>query len=292
MKNLKLFHLVPAILLTTLFLSCSTPRVMNGPEQEEWLSLFNGKNLDGWVPKIRGYAAGENYANTFRVEDGILKVSYEGYTGDYANRFGHLFYQQPFSYYRLRATYRFVGEQAPGGPSWALRNSGLMIHGQPAATMGLDQDFPISIEAQLLGGTGAGERPTANLCTPGTHVEMDGALFTDHCVNSNSKTYPGDQWVSVEILALGDSLIQHYVEGGLVLAYSKPQIGGGAVAGHDPSVKMDGTPLTGGTISLQSESHPVEFQSVELLNLEGCMDPKASNYKAYYLKHNAGACVY
>ena len=288
---MKFNRLLLSVMLTSLLFSCSISHKVN-TAQEEWLPLFNGKNLDGWIPKIQGYAAGENYANTFRVEDGLLKVSYEDYSGDFTDRFGHLFYQQPFSYYRLRTTYRFVGEQASGGPGWALRNSGLMIHGQPAESMGLDQNFPISIEVQLLGGNGVDERPTANLCTPGTHVEIDGKLFTDHCINSSSKTYAGDQWVTVEILVLGDSLIQHYVEGDTVLTYSKPQIGGGVVDGFDPSVKRDGTPLTGGTISLQSESHPVEFQSVELLNLEGCMDPKASNYKAYYLKHDGESCRY
>ena len=289
---MKFNRLLLSVILTCFLFSCSTSRKATTTVQEEWLPLFNGKNLDGWIPKIRGYAAGENYANTFRVEDGILKVSYQDYSGDFDSRFGHLFYEQPFSYYRLRTTYRFVGEQAAGGAGWARRNSGLMIHGQSAASMGLDQDFPISIEAQLLGGTGEGDRPTANLCTPGTHVEMDGKLFTDHCINSSSKTYDGDQWVTVELLVLGDSLIQHYVEGDTVLTYSKPQIGGGAVDGFDPAVKLDGMPLAGGTISLQSESHPVEFRVVELLNLEGCMDPKARNYKAYYVKHDGGRCKY
>ncbi|MCO6476964.1 MAG: DUF1080 domain-containing protein [Phaeodactylibacter sp.] len=284
-------YLLFSFALAGLLFSCSTSRKFS-PQQEEWLPLFNGKNLDGWAPKIRGYATGENYANTFRVEDGLLKTSYENYEGDYNGRFGHLFYEQPFSYYRLRATYRFVGEQAAGAPGWALRNSGLMIHGQAAESMGLNQDFPISIEVQLLGGTGEGERPTANLCTPGTHVVMNGKLHTDHCINSTSRTYDGDQWVTVEVLVLGDSLIQHYVEGETVLSYSKPQIGGGNVDGFGPSVKLDGMMLTGGTISLQSESHPVEFQSVELLNLKGCMDPKAKNYKVYYVKHDGGRCLY
>lgn len=288
MKN----QLLPLLLLSAVLLSaCHTGKLPSQASKEEWQPLFNGKNLDGWTPKIKGHALGENFANTFRVENGILKASYDGYTA-FDDQFGHLFFERPFSYYRLRATYRFTGEQAPGGAGWALRNSGLMIHGQSAESMGLDQDFPISIEVQLLGGTGEGERPTANLCTPGTHVELNGQLFTDHCVNSSSRTYEGGQWVTVEVLALGDSLIRHFVNGELVLSYSRPLVGGGVVNGFDPAAKPDGTPLTGGTISLQSESHPVEFQSVELLNLEGCMDPKAKNYKSYYVKHRAADCRY
>lgn len=158
--------------------------------------------------------------------------------------------------------------------------------------MGKDQDFPISIEAQFLGGTGEGERPTANLCTPGTHVFMNDTLFTKHCINSTSKTYHGEQWVSTEFLVLGDSIIQHMVEGEVVLEYTKPQIGGGVVDGFDESVKKDGDALTGGYIALQSESHPVEFRKVEILDLCGCMDQKASNYKSYYAKADNSKCKY
>lgn len=260
-------------------------------DQEEWIQLFNGRNLNGWNVKIRGHELNDNFGDTFEADDGVLKVDYGQYD-DFAETFGHIFYQTPYNYYRLRIEYRFVGEQAPNGPGWAYRNSGVMIHGQSAESMGLDQDFPISIEVQFLGGSGTGERPTANLCTPGTHVEMKGQLETGHCFNSTSKTYHGDDWVTVEVLALGDSLIQHIMEDQVVMEYQKPQIGGGTVSGHDPGVKIDGKALTGGTISLQSESHPIEFRKVELLNLEGCMDPEATNYKSYFIKADNSTCVY
>src|SRR5262249_54857162 len=152
------------------------------PPGDEWIQLFNGKNLDGWTPKIKGYELGENFGHTFRVENGILRVVYDRYT-TFDNRFGHLFYKDSFSHYMLRVEYRFLGEQVPGGPSWGLRNSGIMIHGQPAETMEKDQDFPVSIEVQLLGGTGSGDRPTANVCTPGTNMVMNGQLITRHCTN-------------------------------------------------------------------------------------------------------------
>jgi hypothetical protein len=155
----------------------------NAADRQDWIRLFNGTNLDGWTPKITGYEAGENFGDTFRVRDGKLVVSYDQYDA-FGDRFGHLFYEDTFSYYRIAIEYRFVGEQAKGGPDWAVRNSGVMLHGQRPETMPRDQDFPISIEAQFLGGAGSGERTTANLCTPGTHVEMNGELFTTHCVNS------------------------------------------------------------------------------------------------------------
>jgi hypothetical protein len=259
--------------------------------REDWVQLFNGRDLSGWVPKIRGFAAGDNFGRTFRVENGVLKVSYDAYD-QFGDRFGHLFYEKPFSHYVLVAEYRFVGEQSRGGPSWALRNSGLMIHGQPVETMGKDQDFPISIEVQLLGGSGTGERTTANLCTPGTHVVMNGQLVTEHCINSSSKTFHGEQWVRVEVEVHGDGRIVHRVNGETVLTYEKPQIGGGVVSGFDPAVKQDGRLLSAGSISLQSESHPVEFRKVELLSLIGCMDPIALNYRTYVLEADASACRY
>ena len=258
---------------------------------KDWLQLFNGKDLAGWDIKIAGHELNDNFGNTFRVEHGLLEVRYDRYAA-FDDQFGHIFYHEPFSYYIIAAEYRFVGEQARGGADWALRNSGIMVHSQSARSMTKDQDFPISIEVQLLGGAGKGERPTANLCTPGTHVVMHDTLVTTHCLNSRSKTYHGAQWVRVEVLVLGDSLIRHSVNGEPVFEYTKPQIGGGVVNHFDPAVKRDGTPLTGGYIALQSESHPIDFRKVELLNLSGCTDRKASNYKSYYVHSDPRTCRY
>ena len=235
-------------------------------QRDEWIPLFNGKNLDGWTPKIKGYELGDNFGDTFRVEKGVLKVAYDQYE-QFDSRFGHLFFEKPFSHYRLRLEYRFVGKQVPGGPGWARRNSGVMIHGQSPESMDRDQNFPVSIEVQLLGGNQTETRSTANLCTPGTHVEMDGKLIKQHCINSKSKTYRGDQWVTVEIEVRGNELISHRIDGREVLAYQKPQLDerdGDAKKLLATQDKM----LNSGSISLQSESHPIEFRKVELLNLK------------------------
>jgi len=261
----------------------------NDPNQKEWIQLFNGKSLDGWTPKFAKHDLGENFRNTFRVEDGLLKVRYDQWP-TFDGEFGHLFYKDPFSYYLLAAEYRFVGEQVAGGPSWAIRNNGLMLHSPHPRTMLRDQDFPISLEVQLLGGLGAGPRSTANLCTPGTHVVMNGALHTPHCTNSTSPTYDGDQWVRVEVIVHGNDEIRHIVDGATVLQYSKPQIGGGAVSNFDPAIKVDGTPLTGGYIALQAETAPIDFRKIELLNLEGCTDRRFPSYRAYFVKSNPAMC--
>lgn len=262
-------------------------------DRADWIQLFNGRDLNDWIIKFAGHDVGVNLHDTFRVEDDLLRVRYDRWSG-FTDEFGHIFYREPFSYYRLAAEYRFVGEQAPGAPAgldWALRNNGLMLHAQHPKTMTKAQDFPISIEVQLLGGLANGKpRPTANLCTPGTHVEMGGKLVTRHCVNSASKTYEGDQWVRVEVLVHGNELIQHMVDGDVVLEYSHPQTGGGEVKFFDPAVKIDGTPLTGGYIALQAESAPTDFRKVELLNLEGCMDPASAAFRPYFVKSNPAMC--
>lgn len=254
-----------SIFLILITIGCQTSRKKN--TLDDWVQLFNGKDIIDWSAKITGYPLNNNYGNTFRVEDGKLKVEYDDYA-DFANKFGHLFYKEKYSYYLLGMEYRFVGDQVAGGPGWAFRNSGAMIHSQDPETMMLNQDFPISIEVQLLGGNGKDERPTANLCTPGTNVVMNGKLYTNHCISSSSKTYHGDQWVRVEVLVLGDSLIEHIIDGETVLKYENPQMGDGNVSNFDPAVKKDGMLLKEGYISLQSESHPIEFRKVELFNLE------------------------
>jgi hypothetical protein len=259
--------------------------------KENWESMFNGKDLTGWTPKIRYHAAGENFGNTFRVENGNLVVRYDAYDA-FNETFGHLFFNKQYGYYRIRLDYRFVGDQVKNGPGWATRNSGIMVHGQTPQSMGKNQDFPVSIEVQLLGGNGKDPRTTCNLCTPGTNVEMNGKLVTQHCINSSSATYHGDQWVRAEVLVLGDSVVKHFANGIEVLSYEKPQVGGGNVDNQEIVFGQPGMLLKRGTISLQSESHPVEFKNIVILNLEGCMDPKALNYKSYYIQSKPEDCRY
>jgi len=255
-----------SVLVLLSFLAAAVLGAEEPAGQDEWVQLFNGKDLTGWTPKIKGHELGDNFANTFRVEDGVLKVAYDGYE-NFGGKFGHLFYKEPFSNYILRVQYRFVGQQVPGGPGWAFRNSGIMIHGQPAESMRKDQNFPVSIEVQLLGGGGSGTRPTANVCTPGTHIVMDGKLVTRHCNSSRSKTYHGDQWVTVEVEVHGNKLIRHIIDGQTVLEYTHPQLDE-KDADARRLIHNGDKMLHGGTISLQSESHPVEFRKVELRKLE------------------------
>lgn len=260
-------------------------------EEEAWIPIFNGQDMKDWIVKIHHHEAGVNYGNTFRVEEGILKVRYDEYEGDFNDQFGHLYYKQPYSYYKLKLEYRFVGELHPGAPDYTLRNSGVMFHSQDPRSMPKEQNWPISVEMQFLGGLGDGNpRPTGNMCSPGTDVVYEGQIDPRHCINSSSETYEGDQWVKAELIVLGDSLVTHLINGDTVLQYTQPQIGGGVVEGYNELIKQDGQLLKEGFIAMQSEGQPIDFRNIELLNLEGCMDPQSPNYKSYYVQPKPETC--
>lgn len=292
-----------SVLLVSLFIiSTIQLKAQRKKDNREWETIFNGKDLSGWDIKIAGEKLNSNYKNTFRAEDGILKIEYDQYQG-FNGKFGHIYYKKPYSYYIIRFEYRFVGNQIAGGASWNIRNSGVMLHSQSAESLSIGQDFPVSLELQLLGGLGAGTRHTGNLCTPGTQVFVNNELNDNHCIDSESKTYHGDVWVKAEAIVLGDSIIHHIIDGKKVLTYTHPTIGGGFVSkDYDwAAAKVDNaeywiqrqnTPLGEGYIALQAESHPIHFRNIEVLNLKGCMDRKATNYKSYYQKADNSLCEY
>jgi hypothetical protein len=273
---------------------------------EDWISLFNGKDLTGWDMKIADRPLNDNYLNTFQVKKGMIRIVYDAYE-NFDDKYGHLYYKKPYSHYKLRFDYRFVGEQTSGGEAWNIRNSGVMVHSQSAESNTFEQHFPVSIEVQLLGGLSNGkERNTANLCSPGTAVERFGEIDYRHCINSSSRTYDGDQWVSVEVVVMGDEYIAHLIENDTVLRYEHPQIGGAfinknqkgkdwesmGVTNKEEWIAKEGQYLSEGYIALQAESHPIDFKNIELLNLCGCTDPKAVNYKSYFVKSETKSCVY
>jgi len=233
----------------------------------EWIQLFNGKDLKDWVIKIKSYELGDNHGDTFRVEDGILKVSYDKYKGPFRGRFGHLFYKKQFSNYLLRVEYRIVGEQCQGAPGWAYRNSGIMLHGQTPESMEKNQDFPISAELQLLRGNGTDERSTSNLCTPGTNVVVGGKLRLEHCLSSTSKTYHGDGWITAIAEVHGNGTIRHILDGKTVFEYSQVQLDERDQYSQKLLAAGAEKRIAQGTISLQSEGHPIEFRKVELRRL-------------------------
>ncbi len=236
--------------------------------------------------KFAHHEVGDNYADTFRVENGVIRVMYDKY-GDFGARFGHLFYKQKLSHYVLALEYRFFGEQVKGGPSYAKLNSGVMVHSQAPETILKDQDWPISVEAQFL----AGGRTTMNVCTPGTEIFMKGEMVKAHCTNATSKIYGNDEWVAVEVEVLGSERVRHLIDGQTVLQYEKPMIGGGVANGFDPAIKKDGTVLEAGYIGLQAESQPVEFRNIRLLDLSGCMKPESPAYRAYFVHRDDTRCT-
>ena len=238
-------------------------------DEPKWVSLFNGKDLTGWTIKIAKRPLGENFADTFRVEDGILKVSYDGYD-KFDEQFGHLFTNLAYSHYILRLEYRFTGTMIPDAPKYVNLNSGVMLHAQPPQSMRFDQGFPASLEMQFLADEGKGERSTANLCTPGTHVEMGGQLITKHIVKSSAPTFPAEHWVRAEVEVRGNEEIIHRINGVEVLRYQRPQLDptNNNAPATDQIEAGGNVMLSYGHIALQAEGQPVWFRKIELMSLE------------------------
>lgn len=234
---------------------------------KEWHALFNGKDLSGWTIKIANRPLNENYAETFRVDDGMLKVSYDRYQ-KFDMRFGHLYTNQPYSKYILRLEYRIVGQAIADAPHWAKLNSGVMIHSQSPLSLRLEQAFPVSMEFQFLATGATAGTQTANAVTPGTNLEIDGKMLTDHIIDSKSKLFPLDEWVTAEVEVHGHEEVIHRINGVEVLRYQHPQL--------DPRdadaqrLMAAGAPLqlSFGHIALQAEGHPIWFRNIRIRPLD------------------------
>lgn len=275
--------LVPICLLGLAFSASALDltKVPNG----DWVQLFNGKDLDGWVKKVRPLPVGQDPYDTWYVKDSLLWVDYTKYTGNFNDRFGHMAYQKrKFSYYLMRAVYQFYGTQTGAGsaPDWAIQNNGLMYHSQSMESMGQDQEFPASVEFQLLGEKNIqnNDGTTANVCGVGATFIINGVRGDYWCRKATPRNIIGQPWVKVEGLVLGDSVSRHIVEGDTVLKYTSIL------------AKADQKPLKEGYIAIQAESAPIKFKTIEVLDLVGCQDPKASNYRDYFVKGDASLCKF
>lgn len=260
-------------ILGSLLFSCTSKNtevseIQKEEVKPEWIEMFNGENLEGWTPKIQHHETGENYAETFRVKDGNIEVNYDDYSEGFDDRYGHLFYEKPFSSFHMTWEYRFTDQWLEDAASYTYRNSGVMFHSQAPNSILKEQDWPISVEWQMLAEEKEGEpRPTGNMCSPGTDVFFEGEKDPRHCINSTSPTFKWDEWVRADLIVFADSLVIHLVNGDTVLQYTKPQIGGGTANRFDPAIKIDGTPLTEGYIGLQSEGQGVLFRDLRIKEL-------------------------
>lgn len=259
---------ISAFLGIGFFFGCTPADSRAQVRESDWQSLFNGKDLEGWIPKFHHHETGENYANTFRVVDGRIQVNYDDYTR-FEERYGHLFYEKPFGSFHLKFDYRFTDQWMEDAPDYTYRNSGVMFHSQSPESILKEQDWPISVEYQMLADAGDGNpRPTGNMCSPGTEVVFQGQMDPRHCINSTSPTFPWDEWVAAELIVYGDSLVIHKVNGETVLEYSQTQIGGGVANGYAPGIKVDGKALKEGYIGLQAEGQGVEFKNIVIKALD------------------------
>lgn len=237
--------------------------------EAKWESIFDGKTLKGWTPKIAGHAVGEDPLRTFVVQNGALRVSYDNYHNKFGGAYGHLFWKEPMKAYRIRFEYRLFGAPLPDIKTWEISNSGLMFHAQAPESMRREQAFPVSLEFQILGVPRPAQEPTGNLCTPGTSVVIEGQRDPRHCILSSSPLLPIDRWTQAEIEVLPNGEITHFIDGKPVLHYSAPEL--------DPSDK-DAQPLiTGaggslrlgqGYIALQAEGQQIEFRNIEIQRID------------------------
>jgi hypothetical protein len=233
-----------------------------------WISLFNGRNLDGWTVKLAGTDVNDNYRNTFRVENGVLKVRYDQYD-KFGDRFGSLYYNTKLSRYWLRVEYRFVGDLAPGAPGWAYKNSGIQLHSQAPQTLRKDQQFPVSVEFDLVGGRSFGSHPTGDVCHYGTNISVAGARLNEQCSKLGDITIRDDQWVTALAEVDGARSVRQIVNGNLVVEYTdltldpkNPDARTLIALGADQA-------LSSGYLSLQSNGAPVEFRRIEILPIGG-----------------------
>lgn len=264
--------LISGLLLASLSMAApgEAPKAAPAPTDKasEWQSLFDGRTLKGWTPKINHRALGENYKKTFVADRGVLRVSYDKYDR-FFDEFAHITYKTPFSHYRLRMDYRFVGTDVPGYFEWTKGNSGVMIHGQDPRTMELDQPFPLSVEVQLLNSDATMQRAPGNICTPGTKVQKDGAPYTPHCMPTTARPYSGENWVHLEIEVHGNDSVQVFVDGVKVSEFQKPELDlnelRAAKLWYDNGQKSP--MLESGYISLQGEGHPIEFRNIQIKQL-------------------------
>ncbi|HZY81531.1 MAG TPA: DUF1080 domain-containing protein [Cyclobacteriaceae bacterium] len=256
---MKYFPIIACLLL----FSCTKEK----EKESDWITLFNGKDINDWIVKIHHHDPGVNFGETFRVEDDMIKVRYDKYQ-DFNDQFGHLYYKTPFSYFHLSLDYRFTGQLQQGAPNYTLLNSGVMFHSQDPRSMPKEQNWPISVEMQFLATLDDGtERHTGNMCSPGTDIVYGGGVYPDHCLDSNSKSYPREQWVHADLVVLGDSLVTHMINGDTVLQYSKPMMGGGVVNGYDSAIWKPGALLKEGYVALQSEGQPIDFKNIKIRKL-------------------------
>jgi hypothetical protein len=255
-------------ILLIAFLSCNQPNKevlsesnTSGPQ---WESIFNGKDLEGWIPKITGLPLGENFGNTFSVKDGILSIRYDAYGDDFDDRFGALFYDKKLKDYRLKVEYRFIGETAPGAPEWGYRDSGVQYLSQSPQSLEIDQAFPICLEYNFHGGNGTDERPVGAICANGTFIEINGQKNESYCTMPFVKeTFHGDQWVTMEI-DIKDGKITHFVNGKAIISFNNPSLNPENELAKT-LMQNGNTALTEGYISFQSNSHPIDFRKIALL---------------------------
>ena len=131
-----------------------------------------------------------------------------------------------------------------------------------------DQEFPVSAEFDIVGGRLLGSHPTGDVCENGTRVTIAGAVLLAKCSKLSPVTIPGDEWVTILAEVQGAARVRQIVNGQLVVEYTDI-----VLDDKDPDAARllnfgGDRSLGSGYISIQANSHPIEFRRIEILPSE------------------------
>ena len=199
------------------------------------ISLFNGKNLDGWHMDVPALEKDSTLQNPFIVRDGYLVSLGEPR--------GHLITDTIYSNYRLIVEYRFPDE--PG-------NCGVLVHA--STPRALYEMFPQSIEVQMMHQHAGDFWCIVEDITVPNMVKRRGPKETWGITEGENRRIknltehsekPLGEWNRMTVEAVDDS-IKVWVNGDLVNF------------GYDATA-------TEGHIALQAEGAEVEFRKLKLI---------------------------
>lgn len=182
MKSIRLLALVIIILNTVSNIAMAqtreTDKKISGNKVSETILLFNGKDLNNWVFKLKDPSI--DPATVFTIRNGLIHIS--------GNPFGYMRTKDIYSDYKLHAEWRWPTEAT---------NSGVFVHAQQPDSIWLK-----CVECQLQAGNA------------GDFVCMNGADMTERTDKSKpfvkkleaSSEKPTGEWNTMEVICDGSTI--------------------------------------------------------------------------------------
>jgi hypothetical protein len=201
--------------------------------QSKSIQLFNGRNLDGWIPYL--WDAKEKKQDTTTPVSGVWTVK-DGVLHCTGKPVGYIRTVDEYDNYRLSLEWRWPEGTERG-------NNGVLVHTTTPNALGV---WPKSIEVQLA------KDNAGDFWVIGTTLEVPDVekrrQGRRHLNLTDGSEKPVGEWNKIEIECQGDE-IKVWVNGDLVNHATKCSV-------------------TRGAISLQSEGAPVMFRNIVLTPLK------------------------